>query len=171
MNKEKKWRFNVIDVLFLLVVLAGIGFLALRLLGPSDASVQQGDPDDYYVVTYSGDAVANYVLDHVRLNAPVSDNSATRDLGTVVDIQLASSVYYQTDQTGQMVESSLDDFQSIRLMCLARGAANGFTLTVDGVSMNIGNSLVVRTEEAKMYLTVYDIQKLGDTGYTLPAVD
>ncbi len=170
LEKQKKWSFNIIDVLFALAVLALIGFLVFRIAGLSFDGAG-GNSREYYIITFSSDAVADYVLDHVRVGAPVTDDKMTRDFGTVVDIQTAPSVYYNVDNLGNTVESSRDDTRSLRLICRAKGAGSGADFTVDGSVLGIGDSLVIRAEEAKMFLTVYDVQKLTDTSYPLPDSD
>ncbi len=171
MEKQKKWRFNVIDVLFALVVLAAVGLLAFRLFGPDLSESAGGDPEDYYVITFYSDAVPNYVLDHVRVNASVTDDSLTRDFGTVLDVQTAPSVYYGVDSLGNTVPTTRDDTSSLRLILCAKASGSGTRVSMDGFSLDIGSATVVRAEEAKMYLTVYDYQKLTDTSYELPAAE
>ncbi len=166
MEKQKKWRFNLIDVLFLVVVLAGVLFVALRMAGPDETA--GGGPEDYYVITFTCDTVPSYLVDHLQLSAEVTDDGMKRSLGRVVDIQRGPSVYYNTDSSGRLVKSSRDGYDSLLLMCCVKCADNGYGITVDELNLGIGHTITIRADGARISSAVYNIQKLSDTVYTLP---
>ncbi len=167
MEKQKKWKFNVIDALFLLVVLAGIAFAVYQIAGPRlPADLLHGSAaEEDYVVTYYCAAVPDYQLDHLRQDAAVTDDGMTRDYGTVVDFQLGQSKFYAADESGRMTCVSRDDYHSLLLMCRVRGRDNGFGISADGIALGVGHSLAVRADEVRIDMTVYNIQKLSDTAY------
>lgn len=165
MGGQKKTRFNMVDVLFLLVVLVGVLFIVLRTAGRETAKEL---PGEYYAVTYIGEAVPSYMLDLLEMGADVTDDEMIFSLGTVVDIQRGPSVFYNVDSSGNMVKSSRDDYESLLLTCRVEGVDNGFGITADGLALGVGHSIVLRADKAKISMMVYDIQKLSDTSYPLP---
>lgn len=167
MGEQKKKKFNALDVLLLLAAAAVICFLAFRLWGPDKSDSGKGS-EDYYVLTFIGDAVPNYVLDHLRMGAAVTNNDLTDDMGTVVDIQLGPSLYYSRDESGNWVNTSRDDSQSLKLMCAVKGSDHGDTFAVGGTALKMSEFSVIRAEEAKMYLMLYRVEKLSDTSYSIP---
>ena len=170
MEKQKKLKFNFVDVIFLLVLLAGVAFVALRLIGPSFSSDPGSSGSDApeeaeYLITFYVSDSANYVVDHLRKDSPVTDDSITYDLGTLVDYKIGPARISSAAADGHMVLSELEGHSSVYLMCRALGTDNGFGVTVDGLKLEIGHSMVVRTKETKLWAYVYDIQKLEDTPY------
>ncbi len=167
MEKQKKWKFNIIDALFLLVVLAGVLFVILRAALP-DQNARTHAKEEYYAVTFTCDAVPENLLNHLRIGAAVTDDKATCDMGTVVDFQLGPSAFYDTDNSGKLIKTSRDGYQSLLLTCCVRGADNGYGITVDDLALGVGHSMSVRAGEVRFNMVVYDIQKFSDTSYPFP---
>ena len=124
-----------------------------------------GGNTETYVITFTGDEVPNYVAERVELGAPVTDDACVVDLGTVLDVKLDESVSYNTNAAGELVASSRDDSKSIKLYCEVQASDNGYGVTIDGTDFGVGHTMVVRAGDAKMYLTLYDIQKESESDY------
>lgn len=182
MEKQNKLKFNIVDVIVLLVLLAGIVFVALRFIGfgsgantdpassPEPTSSASHDPDDdpeetEYIITFYASEVADYIVDHLWVDSPLTDDSITLDLGTLVDFETGPARFSSAAADGHLVISELEGYSSVYLMGRALGADNGFGVTVDGLRLEIGHSMVLRTKEAKLWVYVYDIQKIEDTPY------
>lgn len=193
MKKQKKLKFNFVDVIVLLVLLAGATFMAIRLIGPILASHSDPDPDptpssdpasssdpapegshdpddteeedERYIITFYAADVADYIAGHLQEGSQLTDDSLTLDLGTLVDYEIGPAQISSTAADGHMVISDLEGHSSVYLMGRVPGADNGFGVTVDGLKLEIGHSMVVRSREAKFWVVVYDIQKLEDTPY------
>ena len=188
MKKQNKLKFNFVDVIVLLVLLAGIVFVALRFIGPGSGTEPDPissmdpdhssdpdpsgspDPDDgpeeaEYIITFYTSDVADYIVDHIRIGSELTDDSITLDLGTLVDCRIGPAQISSAAADGHMVISELDGRSSVYMMCRVLGTDNGFGVTVDGLRLEIGHSMVLRTRETKLWVYVYDIQKLEDTPY------
>ena len=169
MEKQKKLKFNLVDVIFVLVLLAGAAFVALRIIGlgsdaPGEDEGKEKEGEEYIITLYTGES-ADYVIDHLRLGAQVTDDSITLDLGTVVDFKTGPARVNSAAEDGHLVLSDREGYSSVYLMCKVQGIDNGFGVLVDGLRLGIGHTMVVRAWEAKFYVAVYDIQKLSDTPY------
>ena len=163
MEKEKKLKFNLVDVIFILVLLAGVVFVALRLGGKNVAPSH--DASEEYIITFYTSDTADFIANRLRVGSPLTDDSITLDLGTLVDFETGPARINSTASDGHQVISDREGYSSVYLMCRVRGADNGFGITVDGQKLGVGHTTVVRAREAKFWATVYDIQKLSDTPY------
>lgn len=165
MEKQKKLKFNLVDVIFLLVLLAGAAFLALRLGGLiSTAPSSDGEQEDYVITFYAAES-ADYVVEHLWTGSDMTDDSMTLDLGTLVDFEVGPARVTSAAADGHLVVSDKEGFSSVYLMCKVPASDNGFGVTVDGLKLEIGHSMVLRAREAKFWVYVYDIQKLSDSPY------
>lgn len=182
MEKQNKLKFNIVDVIVLLVLLAGIIFVAMRFIGPLLSSdpdpVPSADPDPTgspdpdteekeakYIITFYASEAPDYVTDHLWAGSQLTDDSISLDLGTLVDFKTGPAQISSAMADGHLVISDLEGYSSVFLMSRVLGADNGFGVTVAGLKLGIGHSMVVRAKEAKFWVYVYDIQKLEDTPY------
>ena len=168
MEKQKKLKFNIVDVIVLLVLLAGIVFVAMRLIGPGSGSTPPSPSEnvnDEYIITFYSSDTADFIVDRLQANSPLTDDSITVDLGTLVDFEIGPAQVSSAAADGHMVISNLEGHSSVYLMSRVSGTDNGFGVTVNGVKLEIGHSMVVRSKEAKFWVYVYDIQKLEDSPY------
>lgn len=166
MENKKTRKFNIVDIIVLLVLLLGIAFVLLRIFGGSSLmGLVSGETQDTYVITFTGDEVPEFVAERVVIGSAVTDDACTVDLGTVLDVQLDESISYNANAAGELVASSRDDSRSIKLMCEVQASDNGNGVSVDGTQFGVGHTMVVRAGDAKMYLTLYDIEKKSESEY------
>ena len=166
MEKQTKLRFNLVDVLFILVVLAGIAFVVMRLGGLDVvARITGAASPEPYAITFICEEVPDYVAERIEVGARVTDDEASMNLGTVVDVQLNDALSYNPDVDGKLMLSAKEGYYSVVLTCKTQGAEASNGATVDGLLLGLGHTMVVRAGEAKMYMVVYDIQKLADSPY------
>lgn len=173
MEKQKKRKLNAVDTLVLVVVLVAVVAIAVRMIGGGSADgpgVKNG-PQEYYVITFTSDAVSHYLLERLPEGGEVTDEDMTLSLGDMVDRQLAPSVFYAVNSSGELVNNPRPDYQSLKLMCRVMASDNGFGVTVDELNLGVGHTMIVRAGDVKINMTVYDIQKIGDTAYPTPAPD
>lgn len=166
MDKQKKLKFNLVDVIFLLVVLAGIAFVAMRVGGLDVVARLTGAASpEPYIITFTGAEVADYVVERIEVGDRMTDDEVSLNLGSVIDIQTGPAQSNSSREDGQLVLSSKEGYSSIKLTCQVQASDNGNGITVDGLNLGVGHTMVVRAGDTKMYLIVYDIQKLADSPY------
>ena len=170
MDKQKKLKFNFVDVIFLLVVLAGVAFVAMRLAGSGSNAPSptpgEGKTGEKYIITFYTTESADYVVKHLQLGSQLTDDSITLDMGTLVGYEAGPAQISSAAADGHLVISDREGYSSVYLMSRIVCTDNGFGVTTaDGLRLEIGHSMVLRSHEAKFWVYVYDIQKLEDTPY------
>ena len=163
MEKEKKLRFNIVDVIFIAVLLAGIAFVALRLSGRNIA-LNNGSSEEYIITFYISDS-ADYIVDRLYIGSPMTDDTLALNLGTLVDFETGPAQISSAAADGHLVISDREGYSSVYLMSKVYAVDNGFGVTVDGLKLQVGHSMVIRSKESKFWAYVYDIQKLENTSY------
>ena len=165
-KQEKKLKFNIIDVAFVAVVLAGLIFVVLRV-GGFDllTTIIFGGKEETYVVSFIGEEVADYVVERIQAGDKVSDEWISVDLGSVLDVKLGEARSYSARQDGKLVMSDKENYSSIIVTCYCSAVNNGNGITVGNTNLGVGHTMVVRIGDAKLYLVVHNIQKLDESPY------
>ena len=165
-KQEKKLKFNIIDVAFVAVVLAGLIFVVLRV-GGFDLlyTIVFGAKEDTYAISFIGEEVADYVVDRLQPGDKVCDEWLGVDLGEVLEIKRGKAQSYSARQDGKLVMSDKENYSSIIVTCYCDAVDNENGITVDHLNLGVGHTMVVRIGDAKLYLVVHDIQKLDESPY------
>ena len=164
---SKKWKFNIIDGLVLAVVILAAVFLFLRITGPA----QTEDPKEElvyepYVIEYYCDNSYNWVTDTLQVGDRITDDSMRLNMGALLDYDLQPSVFWQTNDAGQMVRATRDDQRAVTLVTIIDAADNGNGVTTyDNLILSLGHTLVLRVGEGKYYMSVRSFTKLSESPY------
>lgn len=166
MEKQKKLRFNLVDMIFILVLLAGVAFVAMRLGGLDVvARITGAASPEPYVITFFCEETPDYAAQRLEIGDYATDDEASMDLGTVVDFEINDALSYNPDYDGKLILSAKEGYNSVMLMCQVQGAESSGGVTVDGMVLGVGHTMVVRAGDTKLYMVVYDIRKLSESPY------
>ena len=166
MDNQKKLRFNLVDVIFILILLAGAAFVAMRLGGLDVVSrITGGASPEPYVITYIGIETPDYVVDRLEIGAPVTNDTMDVKLGTLLDYRTGPAQISSAAADGHLVVSDQEGSSTVYLMCRTQASDNGYGVTVNGLDLGVGHTIVVRAGGTKLWMAVYDIQKLSDSPY------
>lgn len=158
--EKKKRRFNAVDVIFLIVIVLGVLFIALRLGGIDVVEkLTGGDKTETFIVTFSGDEVPEFVAERIENGAPVKDEELSVSLGTVSGLVTGPSRSVSNLPDGTIVVSSRDGYLSVELSATLNAKDTGNGIEVDGLLLGVGHSMTLRAGDAKMYLIVSDIRR------------
>ena len=149
-NGKIKGKFNIIDLIIVILLLAAVAFLGYRFLtrGNADADTQK------VYLTMTGAEVSKYVVDNLEIGAPVLDDAEHKSLGYVTDISTDRGYHYDVDKSGQTVAIFPDDSVSVVVTCLAEGTLDGNGLVIGRTRYAIGHTFVVYVGNCKMYLRI-----------------
>ena len=154
-NNTKKYRIfgiNVIDLLVILVIIAAVLLVAYKFLGlGKDNSLQNVE------IVFKADEVSDFVIDKLKEGCRLYDDEESIDLGTCTSFATGPSESYGTNLEGEFVLSSKPYYQSLYLNgnVMAKMGPNG--VIVGGHEYCIGDFIILRAGDAKLYISVYDI--------------
>lgn len=156
-EQKKKFKVNIIDLAIVLIIVLAAAFVAIKFMSSNSIAVSGSK----YVVTYYADECPDYSAKSVQVGDPISDEQKNISLGTVTDVKLGPSDSYGVADDGRYVKSSKDGYNSVYITTEVEGADYEHGVIVSSTKYGVGHSLTVRAGKAKIYLRVYDIQKVG----------
>ena len=155
---QKKVKFNIVDIIVILVLLAGIAFVAVKMFGgqePAAAADPAGGAP--YLVTFRAECVPEEIAASLSVGSKSENASRNMDLGTLVDFTTAESVVYGYDRDGSCVASEKPGHVSVTLVCRVTGTQEPTGLLVGQYMLNIGHSMGVRCGNTEINSVVWNI--------------
>lgn len=155
---QKKAKFNIVDIIVILVLIAGIAFVGVRMFGGQD-SAATADPatGSTYHVTFYAESVPEAVANTLVVGSKSENASRNMDLGTLIDFTIGESVNYSADSKGNWVQSSKPGYVSVTLVCELTGIDQSTGLQVGQFMLNVGHSMGVRCGFTEINTYVMDI--------------
>jgi hypothetical protein len=155
---QKKAKFNIVDIIVILILIAGVAFLGVKMFGGQEpaasADPAEGAP---YLVTFRADCVAEDIAATLTVGSKAENASRNMDLGTVVDVVIGESVVYGYDSKGNCVASPKPGYVSVTLTCELTGIDQSTGLQVGQFMLNVGHSMGVRCGFTELNMVVQNI--------------
>lgn len=159
---EKKFKFNIIDAIVVIVILALLCFVGYKLVFGGDTALS---PDETvtYVVTYWCDEVPEYAVKAIEMGAPLTDDAANLDLGKVTKIEISDSTSYATDAQGVIHLTTKPLYHTVKLESVVeipkKLADFKYGIKTEGNAIfGVGHTLTFRAGKAKLYGRVSGIE-------------
>lgn len=153
---QKKAKFNVVDIIVVLILIAGIAFVGTRMLGsrdPADVSI----PSNAYRVTFSAECVDETVAERLEEGSRAESGDRVMDLGTLTEFTIDESVWYTADSKGNAVQTTKPGCVSVTLVCELTGTEQPTGLLVGKQLLNVGQRLDVCCGMTQISAVVTDI--------------
>lgn len=141
---QKKVKFNIVDIIVILVLLAGVAFLGVRMFGGQETATADPAAGSTYQVTFYAECVREDVASTLVQGSKSENASRNMDLGRLVDFTIGESVVYATDSKGNVVQTTKPGHVSVTLVCELNGVDQGTGLQVGQFMLNVGHSMGVR---------------------------
>ena len=162
---QKKVKFNIVDIIVLLLLVAGIAFVGIKMLGGGEPAPVVSDPvtgvtegtEGTYHITFSAECIPGYVADTLVKGSRSENVSRNMDLGTLIDFSVAPSIIYSFDANGICVQSEKPGYVSVTLVCEVTGIQQPTGLQVGQFMLNIGHGMGVRCGNTEINTIVRDI--------------
>lgn len=168
MKKEGK-LFGIINVIDLLVLIAIIGVVAVAgyfvMKPPADEDEKDKDgsfkgADGCVEVVFYTEEVSDFVIDKVNADGGsyVFDDACQHLLGEVMDVDVGESLVYTVNSDGETVTGVKEGYSSAYITSvLSEATRTRFGFTYKLANYGVGHSMVIRVDDAKIYLRVFDI--------------
>lgn len=155
---QKKAKFNIVDIIVILVLLAGVAFVAVRMFGGEEPAVTS-DPaaGSTYHVTFHAECVREDVANTLVLGSKAENASRNMDLGKLIDFTIDESIIYTTDSKGHVVQGTKPGYVSVTLTCELTGVDQATGLQVGQFMLNVGHSMGVRCGFTELNMIVQNI--------------
>ena len=156
---QKKVKFNIVDILVILVLIAGAVFLGIRMFGGEEPAVTPNSSvGSTYRVTFNAECVRADVASTLVKGSKAENASRNMDLGYLVDFTIADAIAYGTDAQGNVVQSTKPGYVSVTLVCELTGIDQSTGLQVGQFMLNVGHSMGVRCGFTELNMVVQNIE-------------
>ena len=155
---QKKVKFNIVDILVILVLIAGAVFLGIRMFGGEEPAVTPNSSvGSTYRVTFNAECVRGDVASTLVKGSKAENASRNMDLGYLVDFTIADAIAYGTDAEGNVVQGTKPGYVSVTLVCELTGIDQSTGLQVGQFMLNVGHSMGVRCGFTELNMIVQNI--------------
>ena len=155
---QKKAKFNIVDIIVILILIAGIAFVGVKMFGGEEpAAVSDPAEGAPYLVTFHADCVAEEIANTLTIGSAAENASRNMDLGTLVDVVLDESVVYVYDSQGNSVATTKPGHVSVTMVCRVNGFQTPTGLQVGQFMLNVGHSMGVCAGNTEIGTVVWNI--------------
>ena len=160
---KRKFKFNIIDVIVVVLVLGVAAFLGVKILGGGFLSAIEEDEKNMYKYefTFHSYEMPDFVKDYIKNGKSVRDDGSMSVFGKVVDYSFGESQMFNPNSEGVMVTSPKEDHSSMDLVVRGGVAEQGkHGVAIDGEVYGVGQTITIRVGDAKVHCKISGIKKL-----------
>ena len=155
---QKKAKFNIVDIIVILILVAGIAFVGVRMFGGEEPAVEaNAGAGSTYHVTFHAECVREDVASTLVLGSKSENTSRNMDLGTLIDFSIDEAIAYGTDSKGNVVQGTKPGYVSVTLTCELTGIDQSTGLQVGQFMLNVGHAMGVRCGFTELNMIVQNI--------------
>lgn len=154
---QKKAKFNIVDIIVILVLVAGIVFVGVRMFGGQEPAVENPTGGSTYHVTFHAECVREDVARTLVLGSKAENATRNMDLGKLIDFTIDDAIAYGTDRDGHVVQGTKPGYVSVSLTCELTGIDQSTGLQVGQFMLNVGHSMGVRCGFTELNMIVQNI--------------
>ena len=154
---QKKAKFNIVDIIVILILVAGIAFVGVRMFGGEEPAAADPTTGSTYPVTFPAECVREDVANTLVLGSKAENASRNMDLGTLIDFTIGEAIAYGTDSKGQVVQGTKPGYVSVSLPCELTGIDQSTGLQVGQFMLNVGHNMGVRCGFTELNMIVQNI--------------
>ncbi len=155
---QKKVKFNIVDILVILVLIAGAVFLGIRMFGGEEPAVTNTTVGSTYRVTFNAECVRGDVASTLVKGSKAENASRNMDLGYLVDFTIEDAIAYGTNDEGYVVQGTKPGYVSVTLVCELTGIDQSTGLQVGQFMLNVGHGMGVRCGFTELNMVVQKIE-------------
>lgn len=153
---EKKVKFNVVDVIVILVIIAAVAFVGMMFFGGNLG----GSSQSTYEVTYLCEEVPEFAATIIKEGDKVLDEQKDTDLGVVTAVEISDSRTYAVTDAGEVLCVAKPYYNCVSLTTEVKGQDYDFGMIAGSSKYGVGHSITIRVGSAKIFGRVSGIKKI-----------
>ncbi len=154
--EKKKFKFNIVDVIVILVILAAIAFVGTMFFGGGFGTSSAST----YEVTYLCEEVPSFAAGIIEVGDKVLDEQKDTDLGVVTAVELTDSRTYTTTDAGEVRCVPKPHYNCVALTTEVKAQDYDFGMIAGSSKYGVGHSITIRVGDAKIFGRVSGIKKI-----------
>ena len=149
MSKKILGKFNWVDILIIVAVVAAIGIVGYKFLKPSN--VATGPNTQKIELSFYVEDTPDYVPVLINVGDKVFDEAKNCGLGTVTSVEIGENVVFYPDQDGNAVATSKKGYSSVKITAEVDGQLFDHGAIVGVTRYTVGHSFTFYAGKAKLY--------------------
>lgn len=156
METKKKFKFNVVDVIIIAVIVCVVAFIGYQIAG----GTVSGGGKSVYRVEYYLEESPDFAVDIIEVGDKVLDEQKDTDLGVVTRITPKASVSYGTNSEGMIVQTTKPGYKSAIIVTEVEAKDYDFGMIAGSSKYGVGHSITIRVGKAKVFGRISKIEKI-----------
>ncbi|MBE6570753.1 MAG: DUF4330 family protein [Ruminococcaceae bacterium] len=157
-EKAKKIRFNVIDLLVIILIIAAIAVIGVSKFMSSDAA---GGQVKTMKITFFAEEVSDSIVESIEEGSIVSDSITEVKFGGCSEIKFGESISYisskMDDGSYKYIATSRPGYKSITLSCTVTGKYSTIGAVLEDNIYGVGHTLDLLVGNSRFTARVRDI--------------
>ena len=161
--KEKKFKFNIIDAIVLLVVILVAVFVVSNVFGGTGSengtNGAQEAKTQKYIMSYFFEEVPDFAVEMIDKGTVVSDEACSHKIGKLLTVETGDSITFIGTDDGKIVKGSKEGYKSVSMTIEAEGKPFDHGIEINKAKYVVGHTMVVYAGKAKLYGRISGIEK------------
>jgi hypothetical protein len=159
-NGKIKGKFNVIDLLVILLLIAVVIGICVRF-GSKVTTAVKSDEEFEYVVKL--DSVRQYTIDALEKKGKLSDKKATVDLGEIVSVESEPAEFLSETADGRMVYAEQPERYTVYVTIKTRGKeSDNSYITADSNELSVGRTTEIYSKYVHTSGQIMSVKKISE---------
>ena len=150
-------KVSLVD-LFAVVILIAV-FFVVYVLAEARNTMVLGQEEGVYI-TFHRPVVADFVIDHLKVGAPISDHEHGTQMGQIVEIRTAESVSINPDAQGNEKASPKEGHSAVWITARVNGRMYEGAVVLDGRVYVVGSEVFAWMGTAWLIADIIDISTI-----------
>lgn len=154
---EKKFKFNAVDAIIILIVIAAVAVVGYKVVGSSlfaDNTMQA------YEISFLCEEVPDFAADIIKVGDSVCCEQTDNKLGVITSVSVSPSRTYATTSEGGVVLTSKEHYKCVEITAETEAIKYEHGLMVNKAKYGVGHSITIRAGKAKIFGRVSGIKEI-----------
>lgn len=159
-NGNIKGKFNVIDILVIVLLVVVVAGIAVRYGSSVTTAVKSSEEFEYVVKVES---VRDFTIDALEKKGKVTDKNSTLDLGEIVDVKVEPTEYQSTTADGRIIFAQQPDRYTAYVTIKTQGKeSDNSYITADSNELSVGRTTEIFSKYVHTSGMIMSVNKISD---------
>ena len=155
--EKKKFKFNLVDVIVILVIIAAIAFMGMKFFSGNTGNSSTVK----YKISFFCEEVPSFAAEAINVGDYVTDDDKNSAMGIVEEVNLAPSQSYADTSDGKKLLAPKEGYNSVEVVAVVDAQEFQHGIMVNAAKYGVGHSLTIRVGKAKIYGRVSGLEKIN----------
>ena len=155
--EKKKFKFNIVDIIVVLVIIAAVVLVGSKFLGNDVGPTTNAQ----YKISFFCEEVPSFAAEVIKEGDFVTDDDKNSALGIVEKVTLTPSQTYADTSDGTKALAPKDGYNSVEVTAIVDAQEFQHGIIVNAAKYGVGHSLTIRVGKAKIYGRVSGLEKIN----------